>query len=339
MPGEAFAPQFPKGVIHMGRLGTKARLFLWTAVLGAGAAGLTGSGRLKADDTNADAAGKKERCAVRVSVGLLGTSPSGALLGGGDPQSQVDAILATPEFVERFARFVNAKFNDEPGMTSAEDASYHLAKHVLTMKRPWKDLFVGGFDVAAGANNGPVAVTDNAQGLGYFRSREWMVRYAGNELQGIKIVHAYRMMNNIIGLKMIATTNAPGADVSAAGRQAPACAGCHYNGAFALDNVAEVLGRVTRNGNNVTFQPYTGAAKALFAGAAQVKDDKELAQALVASENFAYNACALAFEYAYGRRENVCEAPVFDKCVSAFKASGNIQDGLAAIAKDATYCQ
>jgi hypothetical protein len=309
-----------------------ARLFLWAAVLCAGAAGLTGTGRSKADDTNADAATKKERCAVRVSIALLGTSPSAALLAG-DAQAQVDSMLASPEFIERFARFVNSKFNDEPGMSSAEDASYHLAKYVLGNRRPWKDLFLGAFDVGA------AGVTENAQGLGYFRSRDWMLRYAGNELQGIKIVHAYRMMNNIIGLKLMATTNAPDADISAAGRRSPACKGCHYDSTFALDNVAEVLGRVTRSGNTVTFQPYTGPARSLFGGAAQVKDDKELAQALVASENFSYHACSLAFQYAYGRQENVCEAPVFDKCVTAFKASGNIQDGLAAIAKDASFCQ
>jgi hypothetical protein len=45
-------------------------------------------------------------------------------------------------------------------------------------------------------------------------SKPWLLRYAGNELAGIKISTGYRIMNNTIGLKLVASTNAPGADIS-----------------------------------------------------------------------------------------------------------------------------
>jgi hypothetical protein len=47
----------------------------------------------------------------------------------------------------------------------------------------------------------------------------------------------------------------------------------------------------------------------------------------------------MAFEYLYGRAEVTCEGPVFDKCMTAFKASGSITSALAAVAKDQSYCQ
>jgi hypothetical protein len=321
----------------MNRPGKKTKLLLWAALVGAGVAGLTGVGASKADEPDQDPVAKRERCAVRVSIATLGTSPNAALQGAADPQSQVDAILKTPEFIERFSRFVNSKFNETPGANSAEDASYHLAKYVLTNNKQWKELFVGQYNVVT-ANN-QVTVNVDPNGLGYFRSRAWMERYAGNELAGLKINTAYRMMQNVLGLKLMATTNAPGADVSATGRQAAACRGCHFDGWFALDKVAEVLGRVSRANNTVTFTPYNGAPQALLGGAAMAKDDKDVVNALVASENFTFNACSLGFQYLYGRKENVCEAPVFDKCVDAIKSTGMIQDGLAAIAKDMTFCQ
>src|SRR4051812_45313793 len=66
---------------------------------------------------------KTERCATRLSISLLGKSPVTALFGDANPQSQVDAMLTTGDFQERFSRFVNASFNDNPGATAAEDAA------------------------------------------------------------------------------------------------------------------------------------------------------------------------------------------------------------------------
>ncbi len=282
-------------------------------------------------DSAAEAAERRERCATRLSVTFLGTSASPALSAKANPQEEVDALLATPEFIDRLSRYVNSRFNPDPGATLAEDASYTLAKHVLTNKLPWKEMFVGAFDVAD-------AVTPDANGLGYFRSVAWMRRYAGNEGVGYRIVGAYRILQNTTGLKLVATTNAADADVSVNGRKAPACAGCHYTGWYALDSVAKILSRRKGMGVGMTFLPPTDGPQTILDGKV-IANDKELVEALVASENFRFNACRLAFGFLYGRDESTCEAAVFDQCVDAFTANPTLQAAVGAIAKAPTYCQ
>ena len=274
---------------------------------------------------------KRERCATRVSIALHGASASPALLGAANPQDQVDAMLADPSFVERFARFTNSEFNPQPGVNAAEDASYTLAKYVLTNKKPWSELFVGGYDVTN-------TVTADATGLGYFRSDAWMKRYAGNEQAGYRLSSAYRILQNTTGLQLTATTNVQGVDLTATGRQAAACAGCHYQNWYALDKVAKILSRRKGMGANMTFlEPTEGPQQIL--GGKTLANDKELVTALVESTNFKVNACRLAFKYLYGRAENTCEAQVFERCVDAFTKDQTMQSALAAVAKDPTFCQ
>lgn len=281
----------------------------------------------------------KSRCAVRLGIALTGKYPSPALEQSTDPQSMVDEILKQPDFIENFSKYFNSKANGTPGANSAEDAAYHMAKFILGKNDPWKNMFVGAYDLSTTgvAAAQTVSVVNNPNGLGYFRNKIWMDRYAGNEAAGIKLNTAYRMMNNVVGLELVATTNAPGADVSANGRQAPACSACHYEGWHALDKNAAVLSKVVRTGNTVSYTPYTGPALSLLGGI-MVKDDGDFVKALVESEAFFFNTCRIAFGYLYGRNENQCEASLFDRCVDAFKASGQIQTALATIAKDPTFC-
>jgi hypothetical protein len=283
-------------------------------------------------------ADQAERCATRLSISLTGKSPTSALMSNANPYSQVDALIASSDFQERFARFINATFNDDPGMTAVEDPAYYLAKYVLTNNLKWEDMFIGAYkvDIATGATN--PSVMSDANGLGYFRSPAWMKRYAGNEMQGIKISTGYRMMNNTLGLKLVASTNAPGADVSINGRQSPGCRACHFDSWFALDKVASILSRKVTTNGNVTFGA-PPATSADILGGMTIHDDKELVTALVKSEAFEFRACRIAFEFLYGRPELTCEGPIFDKCMDAFKADGKIQSALAAVAKDSTYCQ
>src|SRR5205814_6961276 len=143
---------------------------------------------------------------------------------------------------------------------------------------------------------------------GYFRSMPWMIRYAGNEPAGIKISTAYHILNNVTGLHLIASTNAPGADISATGRQAATCSGCHYSNWFALDKTASVLTKVVRTGQTVTFTPKTVAndAPQTILGNITVTNDKELVTALLANDSFPFATCRLAWNYLYGRDENKC---------------------------------
>jgi hypothetical protein len=297
---------------------------------------------LAAPLANAQATAEKaERCATRLSIAIQGKAAPAALMSSADPQSTVDTMLQSPEFIERFSRFVNATYNDDPGATSADDAAYHTAKYVLTNNRPWEQMFIGTFGATVTGNGANQTLTINpndANGVGYFRFRNWLVRYAGNEEAGIKISTAYRMMNNVVGLKLVASTNAPNVDISATGRQAAACKACHYDSWFALDKTAAVLSKRVGEGNTMTFTDYTGPQVPLL-GNIPVGNDKELVTALTKSEAFKFRSCRLAFEFLYGRPEQTCEHQTFDACMDAFNTTGTIQSAIAVVAKSQNYCQ
>jgi hypothetical protein len=278
-----------------------------------------------------------QRCATRLSTTILGKAPTSTLLSATDPKLSIDSMLATPEFIEKFSRFINSEFNRDPGVMPADDASYYLAKYVLTNNKPWKDLFAGQYRVDPGATaTADAVVVSDALGLGYFRSRAWMVRYAGNETEGYRIVSAYRIMNNVIGLKLQAAVNTDG--INATGRKAPACAGCHYNPNFGLDYAAKVLSKRVGMGSTMTFSAPNEGPQPLF-GNQQIADDAQFVNAMVNSLDFKFNACRLAMKFLYGRAEFKCEGPVFDQCVSAFTTTGTMQAALGAVAKNAAYCQ
>lgn len=302
---------------------------------------LTGSPRKADAEPAADAAERTERCATRLFTAMVGEGATTEALASTTPLTYFDTLVKDARFQERFSRFINSQFNRTPGTTPSEDASYYLARHVLQNDLPWSEMFVGKFEVApsnAQQAGSEAVVRANPNGLGYFRSRAWQVRYAGNELAGIRIVTAYRMMQNTIGLQLAAVTNAPTVDTSANGRKAAQCAGCHYDPWFALDKVAAVLGTRQGTGAQTTFQPSALGPQAILGGK-MVDGDAQLVQTLVENEAFDVNACRLAYKFLFGRNENACEGPVFDKCVAAFKADKKITSALAVVAKDPGFCE
>jgi hypothetical protein len=280
---------------------------------------------------------KRERCAVRVSIALTGKAPSADMLTSVDPQARADALIDTTDFIERYARFINTQFNRTPGMAAEQDAPYYLAWEILQQRKPWKELFLGAYRVEKNAADAVVVVPD-ANGLGYFTSPAWRKRYAGNEPGGILLSTAYRIFNNTIGLKLVPSTNAPDADVSANGRQSVGCRGCHFDGMYALDLAASVLGKRVGDGETMTFEPPSGAPVTLMGGHT-VTNERELVTALVESESFRFRTCRLAFNFLFGRNENRCEAPAFDRCMKEFRNEGTMQAAVAAIVKDPAFCQ
>jgi hypothetical protein len=281
-------------------------------------------------------------CATRLSLALTGRAASDELLASPDPKAEIDAMLASDAFVEQFARFINSQLNPEPGETPAADATYWLARHVLTNNRPWRELFDGKYRVEAVAATDTTPATarvvDDPQGLGYFRSRPWMIRYAGNEEEGYRLNSAYRIQQNVIGLEITAVTNVPGTDISATGRMAGACRSCHYDNFFALDKVAKVLSRVSGPMNNPTFTPPTEGPQQLLDGRT-IANDAELVTALVESTQHKFHTCRLAFQYLYGRAEAQCEAALFDRCIDEYTNTGDIRAALRVIAADQSFCE
>ena len=286
-------------------------------------------------------AGAGVRCATRLSTVLLGQSASPELLAMADPQSQVDALLASPDFHERFARFVNRMFNEEPGMAPVEDASYFLAKKVIAEDLPWRDLFVGKYRVRQftdASGNLAAEVVDDPEGLGYFRSPFWMKRYAGNEEAGYRLVSAYRIMQNTIGLELVGVDSSPDIDPTAEGRMAPECRICHYDGPFALDLVAKVLSRRTGPDDNITFVPPDEGPQTILGGQT-ISNDAELVAALTDSVDFKFHACRLTFQFLYNRPENQCEAELFDACMDAFEGAGTMKAALRTVLTDPGFCE
>jgi hypothetical protein len=294
-----------------------------------------------ASGTPADDAARV-RCATRLSLALTGRPPSATLLAAADPQAEVDALLADDAFVDQFARYVNSEMNPEPGMTPAADATYFLAQYVLKNQRPWHELFDGQYrvEVVPAANGMPATaqVVADANGLGYFRSRPWMVRYAGNEEEGYRLSAAFRIQQNVIGLDVGAVTNAPGTDISATGRMASGCRSCHYDQYFALDKVAKVLSRKTGPDTNIVFVAPTEGPQTVLDGKT-IANDAELVSALVESTDHKFRTCRLAFQFLYGRPEASCEAELFDKCIDAYTTTGDMRAVLRTIATDPGYCE
>jgi hypothetical protein len=272
----------------------------------------------------------RERCATRLAVNLTGHGPSAALLTSTNPQSQVDALLDSPEFVERFARFINARFNPSKADFKAQEPTYYLTKYIIESDLPWSDMFVGPVSTMrdGGAGVDPNLYVADA-GMGYFTSVDWRNRYAGNEIAGYRIVTAYMLINNVLGVKMQAAVNTDG--ITAEGRKAAPCSGCHYDEVFGLDKIARLL--TLKNGTRPDKTPQT------LLGGQSISSQKMLLDTMVASPEFRFNACRLAVEFAYGRSEYKCEGPLFDQCVAAFTATGKMKSAIGTFLKDPSYCQ
>ncbi len=316
------------------RKGLRITLFaLSVPALAAAVALATGRGA-HADGNEADKAEQNERCAIRLSIALQGKSAGATLLGAADPLGSVDAMVASPEFAERYARFVNSEFNGGPSASALEDPVYYLAKYVITNGKPWSDLFVGQYKVVANAT--AMDVSADPTGLGYFRTPSWMKRYAGNEPQGYMLSASFRILSNTTGLTLTPSVGNPGDDRTTNGRTAAACKSCHYDNWFALDKFARLLPMKKPASDPPTFTPPTAGPQQLLGK--MLTNDKELVTTLVDSDAWRFNQCRTVYKFLYARSENMCEAKTFDACVDALATKKTIQSAVAAVAKDASFC-
>jgi len=281
----------------------------------------------------------RSRCANRLSLTLVGELPDAELSGATNPLDQVDRLLQTPKFSNRFASYLNSEFNSGPSESVLEDTVYFLSKYVLENDKPWKELFVGHYDMFLSADKQGLDVRPTDTGLGYFRTQSWMRRYAGNEEQGVRISSAFRMIQNTTGTQVTPSVGKPGEDRSVNARQNAPCNGCHFNQWFALDKAAAVLSlkKVAADGT-ISFVPNPATAPQQLFGKT-IKDDREMVEALVDSESWKFGQCRYVFRYLFGRPESTCEATLFDKCVDALESKGTIKAAVAAIAKDERFCQ
>jgi hypothetical protein len=320
----------------LSRHSRKLRISLLALVIPAiaGGAAFFTKGEAQAEDATADKAERSERCAVRLSMALLGESPDAKLTTSADPQAAVDAMVETPQFAERFARFINSEVSGSPSENAGNDPVYYLAHHVITQNKPWSDLFIGPYSLTPTATG--VTVGADPNGAGYFRSPVWRKKFAGNDEGGAMLVAAFRMIQNTTGLELKASVGNAGEDRGLEGRKAAACKGCHFDAWYALDTVALLLPKREGTGDAMTFTPPTAGPQALLGKT--IANDKQLLETLVDSDAFRFNQCRRVFKFLYGRDENQCEAKVFDACVDALGATQNIKNAVASVAKDPSFC-
>lgn len=277
---------------------------------------------------------RHSRCVTRISSVLM--IPDADVRALADPQAHIHSLLQRPEAIDRIARFINSRMNDEPEVNNpAADGAYVLSRYLMEQGRPWKELFVGPYDIIRGSD-GKAQVLQDPDGLGYFRSERWRLRYAGNELEGHRLVAAYRMLNNVLGVELQAAVNTDGVDAN--GRKQAACAGCHYNSTYGLDLMANVLTRAVNFQGVITWKPPPQAPQTVLGGKL-VHDDRELVQAMIDTAEFPFNTCRLAASFALGRDVYTCEGPVFDRCMAAFEKDGTFQSAVAAVMTDPSFCQ
>src|SRR4051812_32201442 len=92
----------------------------------AAALGATSKGAHAADDAQVKAEAN-ERCAIRLSIALVGKSADAAQLSSQNPQGAVDAMVDSPDFAERWSRFINSEFNGGPSAAATDDPVYYLS--------------------------------------------------------------------------------------------------------------------------------------------------------------------------------------------------------------------
>lgn len=270
-----------------------------------------------------------------LSLGELGLDwrAASSRLEGAPPQSRVRGLLADKAAIRSFASFVNSRFNEVPAANSYEDGLFSTVVFVLQNDRPWRDVFLGRFTIDG--TNGQVRDNPAAPPLGYF-NRDWLFRYRGNEVDGVMLSAAYRTMQNTVGLKLVPAANNGEGDATATGRERVECRGCHYSSPYALDRVASLLPVRRGKGAGATIEVVPVTPQTLFGKT--IDSHEALVLTLVESEAFLFHSCRLAFQYVYGRRESACEGELFDRCIDAFKVSGKMQDGLAALLEAPQFC-
>lgn len=86
------------------------------------------------------------------------------------------------------------------------------------------------------------------------------------------------------------------------------------------------------------FEPPPTAPQTILNGQV-IADDKGLVASLVASVQFEFQVCRLAFGFVYGRNELSCEGPLFDQCIDSFRREQTMQSAIAAVMSDPGFCQ
>ncbi len=257
----------------------------------------------------------------------------------GTAQARVPEFMRRPEFTERWASFLNSRFNAQPGLSAEEDLVIPVVRFVLENDRPWKDVFVGRFSTTGPGGYPRISDAPEQPPYGVFGLPPWLRRYAGNASDGKMLQAAYRILKATVGMQLVPSPQNASGDASLIGRQRAECRSCHFDSPYALDHVAALLPWYRKGqGERATVEAQVPTPHQLF-GDRTVGSLDELLTLAVESDAFLFWNCRLAFEFAVGRPESGCEAPVFDACVDTLRQTQDIRQALAVIMQAPSYCQ
>ncbi len=257
----------------------------------------------------------------------------------GTAQDRVLEFMKRPSFAERWSSFLNSRFNAQPGLSAEEDIMNAVVRFVLANDRPWKDVFVGRFATSGPGGYPTISDDPTAPPYGFFGLAPWLKRYAGNASDGKMLQASYRILRATVGLELTPSPQNASGDASLVGRQRPECRGCHFESPYALDHVAALLPWYRKGtGSSAKVEAQVPTPQQLFDGRSIASLD-ELLQITVESDAFLFWSCRLAYEFAVGRPESGCEAPVFDTCVDTLRQTQDLRKAMATIMQDPSYCQ
>lgn len=180
----------------------------------------------------------KVACLRKMALDLTNSAPSDedlAALASGTPLSAfADQYLATPAFAKIVFDVYRGAFPPTGGVpdTADKEEPARIARHLVVNNLDYRDLVVGNYTVDAAGNTVP------AKGVasGVLTTQSYMSAFTGLEYRN----WAGHVLKGLAGIELTAVSDLPtGVDSSRGGLAAnPACAGCHANPLYGVDNVA-----------------------------------------------------------------------------------------------------
>ena len=271
----------------------------------------------------------QEKCNDKITNILLGRGPTIDEL-----QMESSQLIARhikdDVFIERFSRHTNDYFND-----SISSETQPRMPHTTWQRKLSKRTCLGEKCSRENTVLWPkVKVKISALEFktmikeSYFTSRDWSIRYEGNEEAGFQLKKAYRIPHNIVGLRL------PAIDAQGADRKDPTgtCYSCHFNpkNAFALDLIAQALplkrieNGEPRSGEFVepNYPDITAAPDVLLA--TDVVGLKSVVSILLSDKfkpDYQFNTCRMVFNFVFGRDDTkaVKDDLLFDVCMKSFE--------------------
>lgn len=177
-------------------------------------------------------------CLRKMAMDLTNRAPSDddfAALASGKPLSEfADQYIASPAFSQIMFDVFRGAFSPTESVPAGADTEEpaRIARHLVVNDGDFRDMVVGNFTIDAGGR--VVAAAGVASGI--LTTQSYLSAYTGVEFRN----WSGQVLKGLAGIVLIPVTEIPpGIDSSPGGLAAnPACAGCHTNPIFGVDNVA-----------------------------------------------------------------------------------------------------